>query len=99
MILHSSIYTKDSKLSSKFTVLPPIPLKLKFDEMLCFKANALAMRLPLSHVTKTSVLPGPIGLNGRNAQSRVEEGHVGAQETVSRDLGTGARAKMRKDIH
>ncbi len=96
MILHSSIYTKDSKLSSKFTVLP-VHLKLKFDE--CFKANAQAMRLPLSHVTKTSVLPGPIGLNGRNAQSRVEEGHVGAQETVSRDLGTGARAKMRKDIH
>lgn len=96
MILHSSIYTKDSKLSSKFTVLP-VHLKLKFDE--CFKANAQAMRLPLSHVTKTSVLPGPIGLNGRNAQSRVEGGHVGAQETVSRDLGTGARAKMRKDIH
>ena len=98
MILHSSIYTKDSRLSSKFTVLP-VPLNLKFDEMLCFKENAQAMRLPLSHVTKTSVLPGPIGLNGRNAQSRAEEGHVGAQETVSRDLGTGARAKMRKDIY
>ena len=57
------------------------------------------MRLPRSHVTKTSVLPGPIGQYGRNAQSHVEEGRVGAQETVSRDLGTGAREKMRKDIH
>ena len=67
--------------------------------MLCFQANALAMRLPRSHVTRTSVLSGPIGQYGRNAQSHVEEGRVGAQETVSRDLGTGAREKMRKDIH